>query len=268
MKIVRFLDTDGRCRYGEAIDETSARVIEGDLFGRYRVTEERVEVRKLLAPVEPRSILCVGLNYREHAAEGGWPIPRYPVLFLKAANTLNHPGDPIVLPAVEPVEVDYEGELAIVIGKAGKNINRDVAFEHVLGYMCANDVSGRSWQKDKGGGGQWCRGKSFDGFCPLGPCLVTTQGIPDPSGLKISTTLNGRVVQSSTTADMIFDVPELIRFLSEDTTLLPGTVILTGTPPGVGYARKPPVFLRDGDEISVEIERIGRLSNTVRNGSR
>lgn len=267
MKIIRFLDADGRCRYGEAIDETSARVIEGDLFARYRVTDERVRVRKLLAPVEPRSILCIGLNYREHAAEGGWPIPEHPVLFLKAANSLNHPGDPIVLPVVEPVEVDYEGELAVVIGKAGKNISREAAFEHVLGYTCANDVSGRSWQKDRGGS-QWCRGKSFDSFCPLGPCLVTTQQIPDPNGLKISTTLNGRVMQSSTTADMIFDVPELIRFLSEDTTLLPGMVVLTGTPPGVGYARKPPVFLRDGDEISIEIEGIGRLTNPVRSSSK
>lgn len=263
MKIIRFLDSDGRCRYGEPTNGRNARLIEGDPFSRYRVTDQSIRVHKLLAPVEPSSILCIGLNYREHAAEGGWPIPEYPVLFLKAANALNHPGDPILLPAVEPVEVDYEAELAVVIGKAGKNIARNAALDHVLGYTCANDVSGRSWQKDKGGS-QWCRGKSFDSFAPLGPCLVTADDIPNPNDLKVSTTLNGQVMQSSTTADMIFDIPELIRFLSEDTTLLPGTVILTGTPPGVGYARKPPVFLRDGDEITIEIERIGRLTNRVK----
>ena len=151
----------------------------------------------------------------------------------------------------------------VVIGKAGKNISRSAALSHVLGYTCGNDVSGRSWQIKKGGS-QWCRGKSFDGFCPLGPWLVTPEEIPDPDNLKISTTLNGRVMQSSTTADMIFDIRELIRFLSEGTTLLPGTIIMTGTPPGVGFARKPPVFLKSGDEITVEIEGIGRLSNPVR----
>jgi 2-keto-4-pentenoate hydratase/2-oxohepta-3-ene-1,7-dioic acid hydratase in catechol pathway len=158
--------------------------------------------------------------------------------------------------------VDYEGELVVVIGKAGKNISREAALDHVLGYTCGNDVSGRDWQIKKGGS-QWCRGKSFDSFCPLGPWLITPDEIPDPNDLSISTTLNGQAMQSSSTANMIFDVPELIRFLSEGTTLSPGMVIMTGTPPGVGFARKPPVFLKHGDEVVIEIEGIGRLRNPV-----
>jgi 2-keto-4-pentenoate hydratase/2-oxohepta-3-ene-1,7-dioic acid hydratase in catechol pathway len=263
MKIIRFVDTSGQERYGEAIDQKNARIISGDLFGAYRLTDETAAVQQLLAPVLPPSILCVGLNYKEHAAESAMKLPDYPVLFIKSLNALNNPGDPIVLPKIEPVEVDYEGELVVVIGKGGKNISRAQALKHVLGYTCGNDVSGRDWQIKKGGS-QWCRGKSFDTFCPLGPWLVTPDELPDPGNLKISTTINGEVMQSSSTANMIFDVPELIRFLSEGTTLLPGTVIMTGTPPGVGFARNPPVFLKDGDEVSVEIEKIGRLTNPVR----
>ncbi len=262
MKIMRFIDASGRERYGEAIDRNNARLISGDLFGAYQLTDETAAVQKLLAPVLPPSILCVGLNYKEHAAESSMKLPDYPVLFIKSLNALNNPGDPIVLPKAEPVEVDYEGELVVVISKMGKNIPRARALEHVLGYTCGNDVSGRDWQIKKGGS-QWCRGKSFDTFCPLGPWLVTPEELPDPGNLKISTTINGETMQSSSTANMIFDVPELIRFLSEGTTLLPGTVIMTGTPPGVGFARKPPVFLKDGDEVSVEIEKIGRLTNRV-----
>lgn len=263
MKIMRFIDASGRERYGEAIDQNNARLISGDLFSAHQVTDETAAVQKLLAPVLPPSILCVGLNYKEHAAESAMKLPQYPVLFIKSMNALNNPGDPIVMPEVEPVEVDYEGELVVVIGKGGKNISREAALEHVLGYTCGNDVSGRDWQIKKGGT-QWCRGKSFDTFCPLGPWLVTPDELPDPGNLKISTTINGELMQSSSTANMIFDVPELIRFLSEGTTLLPGTVIMTGTPPGVGFARKPPVFLKDGDEVTVEIEKIGRLTNPVR----
>lgn len=262
MKINRFLDESGRQRFGEMVDEHTARVIEGDLFESFRVTEEAIAVAKLLAPVAARNILCVGLNYREHAQETGAKIPEYPVLFIKSLNALNHPGDPIVIPRVEPLEVDYECELAVVIRKPAKNVSRDAALEHVLGYTCANDVSGRNWQIEKGGG-QWCRGKSFDTFCPLGPCLVTPDEIPNPNDLKIKTIINDKVMQDWTTSDMIFDVPELICFLSQGTTLLPGTVILTGTPQGVGFARTPPVFLKNGDEVTIEIEGIGRLRNPV-----
>ena len=262
MKIVRFEDSAGAVHYGEWVDEGSARLIEGTIFGIFRVTDQVVRIGKLLAPVEPRTILCVGLNYRRHAEETGARIPEHPVLFIKAVNALAHPGDPIIIPRVAPGQVDYEGELAVIIGKPGKNIERQRALDHVLGYTCANDVSARRWQKE-GGGKQWCRGKSFDTFCPLGPCLVTSDEIPDPNGLKIKTTLNEEIMQDSTTADMIFDVPSLISFLSEGTTLLPGTVILTGTPQGVGFARNPPVFLKKGDRVTIEIERIGKLVNPV-----
>ncbi len=262
MKIVRFQDSTGVIRHGEWVDKRSARLIEGTIFETYRVTDRVVRIGKLLAPVEPRSILCVGLNYRRHAEETGTKIPDYPVLFIKAVNALNNPSDPIVIPQIAPGQVDYECELAVVIGKPGKNIERRLTLDHVLGYTCANDVSARRWQKE-GGGKQWCRGKSFDTFCPLGPCLVTTDEIPDPNTLRITTTLNDETMQDSTTADMIFDVPSLISFLSEGTTLLPGTVILTGTPQGVGFARNPPVFLKKGDRVAIEIERIGTLVNPV-----
>jgi 2-keto-4-pentenoate hydratase/2-oxohepta-3-ene-1,7-dioic acid hydratase in catechol pathway len=150
-----------------------------------------------------------------------------------------------------------------VIGRAARNVSRENALSHVLGYTCANDVSARDWQKH-GGGGQWCRGKTFDTFCPLGPALVTADEIADPGGLKIRTVLNGEVMQDCTTGDMIFDVPALIAFLSGSTTLQPGTVILTGTPHGVGMARNPPVWLREGDTVTVEIDGIGALTNPVR----
>ena len=262
MKIVRFQDLKGDVRYGEWVDEASARLIEGTIFETYRVTDRIVRIGKLLAPVEPRSILCIGLNYRRHAEETGARIPEFPVLFIKAVNALAHPGDTIVIPKIAPQQVDYECELAVFIGRSAKNVERQHALDYVLGYTCANDVSARRWQKE-GGGKQWCRGKSFDTFCPLGPCLVTADEIPDPNTLAIQTTLNDQIMQESTTADMIFDVPSLISFLSEGTTLLPGTVILTGTPQGVGFARNPPVFLKKGDQVAIEIERIGTLVNSV-----
>ena len=190
-------------------------------------------------------------------------IPEYPILFGKGLNTLQNPGDPIQIPTHLPSEeVDYECELAVVIGKPCKNVKREDALHYVLGYTCANDVSARDWQK-KFGGSQWSRGKFFDTFCPLGPVLVTTEEILDPNTLGIRTILNGKIVQQSNTADMIFDVPTLIEFLSGSTTLYPGTIILTGTPSGVGMAQTPPVWLQAGDIVTVEIEGIGQLTNPV-----
>ena len=263
MKIVRFQDRAGVIHYGEWTAETSARLITGDIFDRYAVTDRVVDIAKLLAPIVPAMILGIGLNYRRHAEETGAAIPDCPVLFFKALHALNNPGDPILIPRVAPGQVDYECELAVVIGRAGKNIAPAHALDYVLGYTGANDVSARRWQKN-GGGKQWCRGKSFDTFCPLGPCLVTRDALPDPMSLRMQTRLNGATMQDWTTADMIFDVPTLISFLSEGTTLVPGTIILTGTPQGVGCARHPPVFLQDGDHVTVDIERIGALSNPVR----
>jgi 2-keto-4-pentenoate hydratase/2-oxohepta-3-ene-1,7-dioic acid hydratase in catechol pathway len=262
MRIIRFLDGTDREWFGEEVGDGVARLIEGDIFGSHQLTDQVATVGKLLAPVAPPNILCIGLNYRKHAEESGARIPEHPVLFMKATTALGHPGAPILLPRTE-AEVDYECELAVVIGRKAKDVSRDEALDHVLGYTCANDVSGRSWQTKKGGS-QWCRGKSFDTFCPLGPALVTRDEIPDPNALRIKTLLNGEVMQDWTTSDMIFDVPELISFLSSGMTLLPGTVILTGTPQGVGFARKPPVFLKAGDEVVVEIEKIGSLRNPVR----
>jgi len=158
--------------------------------------------------------------------------------------------------------VDYECELAVVIGKPCKNVSRKNALQYVLGYTCGNDVSARDWQKRRSGG-QWCRAKSFDTFAPLGPCLVTPDEIPNPNALRIRTLLNGEVLQENNTSDMIFDVPTLIEFLSGSTTLLPGTVIFTGTPSGVGMARTPPRYLELGDVVTVEIEKIGKLTNPV-----
>lgn len=262
MKIIRFLDASDDLCFGERVDDQSARFIEGNIFKTYTVTDQIVSVSKLLAPVETKSILCIGLNYRQHAEETGAKIPEHPVLFIKAANALNNPGDPIVIPKVAPGQVDYECELAVVIGKPAKNVSREEALDYVLGYTCANDVSARRWQKE-GGGKQWCRGKSFDTFCPLGPYLVTPDEISNPNTLTIKTILNGETMQDSTTSDMIFDVPTLISFLSEGTTLLPGTVILTGTPQGVGFARNPPIFLKSGDQVRIEVEHIGVLTNPV-----
>lgn len=262
MRIIRFLDDRGNERLGQWLDESTAAPIEGDLFGEYEATDDKVSLGKLLAPVKPPAIICIGLNYRRHAEESGARIPEYPVVFMKSPGALQNPGDPIILPAVEPTEVDYECELAVVIGRKAKNVRKEDALSFVLGYTCANDVSGRSWQTKKGGG-QWIRGKGFDTFCPLGPALVTTDEIPDPNSLKIKTELNGQTVQDWTTSDMIFDVPTLVSFLSQGTTLFPGTVILTGTPQGVGFVRKPPLLLKAGDRVVIEVEKIGRLENPV-----
>ena len=264
MKLIRFLDSTGRAQYGSEQPDGSVRRIEGDIYGSYQVTDECTTVAKLLAPIVPAQILCIGLNYRLHAAETKARIPERPILFLKGINTVQHPGDPIEIPQQLPSdEVDYEGELAVVIGKVAKNVSRARALDYVLGYTCANDVSARDFQI-RYGSGQWCRGKTFDTFAPLGPRLVTADEIPDPNVLAISTTLNGQRVQDSRTSDMIFDVPALIEYLSGSTTLVPGTVILTGTPQGVGMATKPlPRWLRPGDTVSVEIEKIGTLTNPV-----
>lgn len=263
MKIIRFLDSSGTPSYAAQQADGSARVIKGDIFGDFLVSETVADVAKLLAPVQPTAILCIGLNYKFHAEESGAAIPEHPVLFMKSPGAVQNPGDPILLPMhLKSNSVDYECELALVIGKAAKNVRKDEALEYVLGYTAANDVSARDWQKN-GGGGQWCRGKTFDTFCPLGPVLVTPDELPNPNALAIKTVLNGETVQDWNTNDMIFDVPTLIEFLSGSTTLLPGTVILTGTPHGVGMARKPPLWMKSGDSVSIEIEGIGTLTNPV-----
>ncbi|HYO11413.1 MAG TPA: fumarylacetoacetate hydrolase family protein [Tepidisphaeraceae bacterium] len=263
MRIVRFL-SEGKVQTGELLgDGRAARVIRGDFENGFEATRFTAPIEKLLAPLVPTDILCIGLNYREHAAESGSSVPQNPVLFIKASNTLNHPGDPIRIPRRSSM-IDYEGELAVVIGKPARHVPRERAMEHVFGYTVANDVSARDWQRQKElGGGQFARGKSFDGFCPLGPWIVTRDEVPNPNALRLRTILNGQVMQDHTTADMIFDVPTLIESLSSTMTLRPGAVLLTGTPQGVGFARTPPVWMKAGDTVSVEIEGVGRLENPV-----
>jgi 2-keto-4-pentenoate hydratase/2-oxohepta-3-ene-1,7-dioic acid hydratase in catechol pathway len=263
VKIIRYQDKTA-IKYAALQADGTAFELEGDIFQQPKLTSKKATVEKLLAPLHPTQIIGIGLNYRKHAEEAGAKIPEYPVVFMKPLNTVQHPDEPIVLPQqASSTETDYECELAVVIGKTCKNVKKEDALGVVLGYTCANDVSERDWQL-KRGGSQWLRGKAFDTFCPLGPSLVTTEDIPNPNALAIKTMLNGVTVQDWNTRDMIFDVPTLIEFLSMDTTLLPGTVILTGTPHGVGMGQKPaPKYLEPGDEVVIEIERIGRLRNTV-----
>ena len=263
MKFVRYQDATGKTSYGcRHMDGRTTR-IQGDILCEYEDSGEVVTPAKLLAPIEPRDILCIGLNYRKHAAEGNKPIPEYPVVFMKNLGTLQNPNDPIILPRrLRSDAVDYECELAVVIGRECYNVPKAQALDYVLGYTCANDVSARDWQIEKGGS-QWCRGKTFATFCPIGPWIVTPDEIPNPNALTIKTVLNGQTMQDWSTSDMIFDVPTLIEFLSGSTRLLPGTIILTGTPHGVGAARKPPVFLKPGDKVTIEIGGIGSLTNPV-----
>jgi 2-keto-4-pentenoate hydratase/2-oxohepta-3-ene-1,7-dioic acid hydratase in catechol pathway len=264
MRIIRFLDENGKECYGHDFRDGHATLSEGNLFDGLKETGIRVSVKKLLAPLRPAAILCIGLNYRQHAVETGIKIPEYPVLFMKNPAAVTHPGDPIIMPraCLNTPQVDYEAELVAIIGKPARDVPAARALDYVLGYTAGNDVSARWWQKHAGAS-QWIRGKSFDTFCPLGPELVTADEIPDPQNLRLRCILNNEVMQDGHTSDMIFSVPELIQFLSEGTTLLPGTIILTGTPSGVGFVRQPPVYLKPGDVATIEIEHIGMLTNPV-----
>ena len=265
MKIARILLPDGIIHYARPLDDegNTMEILSGDPFHGVHLTGDRVTRFTLLAPMVPAAILCIGLNYRQHADEMNAKIPKFPILFLKNPSALLDPGAPIRIPRkLASTQVDYEGELAIVIGKTCLNATRENALDHVLGYTVANDVSARDWQKDWGGS-QWCRGKSFDTFAPMGPWIVTRDEIPDPDALRITTRVNNETLQDSNTSDMIFDVPALIEFLSGNTTLAVGTVILTGTPSCVGLGRAPHRWLREGDSVEVEIEKIGILSNPV-----
>jgi 2-keto-4-pentenoate hydratase/2-oxohepta-3-ene-1,7-dioic acid hydratase in catechol pathway len=215
-----------------------------------------------LAPVpDPRKVICLGLNYRDHAIETGAEIPSEPVIFNKFPTTVIGPEQPIVLPKVSE-EVDYEAELVVVIGRGGRDIPRETAMEHVAGYMVGHDVSARDWQLRKPGK-QWLAGKTFDTFAPTGPWLTTTDEVPDPHDLGIRLHLNGKTMQDSCTAQLIFRIDEVIAYLSQICTLEPGDLIFTGTPPGVGMAQKPPVWLKAGDIVEVEIDRLGTLRNPV-----
>ncbi|KAI4134921.1 MAG: hypothetical protein LQ347_001129 [Umbilicaria vellea] len=275
-RLVRFLAKDGRTYYGDAIlpagvsdiaKTTRARVIKGDIFGKHDVTEQVADVRLLLAPLareDVKTVRCLGLNYEQHAKESGMPLPKYPVLFYKPVTSLAGPFDnvPVAAPAQEVEGLDYECELVAVIGKEAKDVPESKALDYVLGYAVGDDISHREWQL-KRGGGQWSLGKGFDGWAPFGPAIVSANLIKDPQALRITTKVNGQVVQDSSTKDMIFGVAKTISFLSQGTTLLPGDLIFTGTPQGVGSGRKPPLWLRDGDLVEVALEGVGTCVNKV-----
>jgi acylpyruvate hydrolase len=221
---------------------------------------EEVTLRPVIP--QPRKIICVGLNYRPHVTETARELPAYPVLFTKFSASLTGPYSALELPS-ESAEVDYEGEIAMVIGRPGRRIARADALEHVAGYTVANDVSMRDYQRKTH---QWLQGKCWQASTPLGPWLVTADELADRAALRVRTVLNGETLQDATTAELIFDVPELIATISETVTLEPGDVILTGTPGGVGMARDPKVFLKPGDAIAVEVDGVGRIENRVVGG--
>lgn len=238
----------------EAQDSIAASIDFENLFAKDQIA--------LAAPIgDPGKIICIGKNYAKHAQEMGSEPPSIPVVFSKFNSAIAAPGSDISLPAISE-KVDFEAELVVVIGKAGRFIERSDAMSHVFGYCCGNDVSARDWQKEKPGG-QWLLGKSFDNFAPLGPCIVTADEIEDPHNLNIAMRLNGETMQSSNTSHLIFPIDFLVSHLSQFVTLQPGDLIFTGTPAGVGAGRTPQVFLKSGDRMEVEIQGVGTLRNKV-----
>jgi len=258
MKIARFKN-NGKKQFG-IIDGDSIRVLAGLPWEKIVPTNEQLPLSqvKLLAPIQPPDVIAIGLNYKKHADESGFKHPAAPVIFLKATSSVIGPDEPILLPKMAPEQVDYETELAIVIGKTCRRVTEAEALSYVFGYTCGNDVSARDCQLKQDS--QWARGKSFDTFCPLGPWIETEMN-PDNAGISLK--LNGQVMQDSNTNDMIFSSAKLVSYCSQFATLRPGTVIMTGTPAGVGFARKPPVFFKAGDVVEVIIQGIGTLRNPV-----
>lgn len=264
VRIARFQDGAGAVSYGIQQADGAITYAEGNPFsGTLKDTGKKASVSRLLSPVVPPTIMCIGLNYRKHADELKLPYPKNPVVFLKPPTCAAGHLDPVVKPRISE-KMDYEVELAIVIGRDCKDVSEDEALDYVLGYTCANDVSTRDWQKDPPlAGGQWTRSKIFDNFAPLGPVIVTKDEIPDPNTLGVRCLVNGNVMQDSNTNDLIFNVQQCVSFLSIGSTLPAGTVILTGTPAGVAEGRSPQPWLQPGDVCIVEIEHIGQLQNPI-----
>ena len=260
MRMVRFVSDDGQTHHGRLVDDGHAAPLLGSPYAdEPQFAAQAVAIQRLLPPVEPPNIFAIGRNYRAHVEETGARLPDKPLIFMKPTTAVLEPGGTILLPEPAPDEVDFEAELAIVIGKTARCVPEERALDYVLGYTCANDISARDCQRnDK----QWPRAKGFDTFCPLGPCLVTRDAL-NPQQVSIRSRLNGELMQESNTDCMIHSCATLISYLSHQFTLLPGTLVLTGTPEGVGFARQPPVFLRPGDRLEVELEGIGTLHNAV-----
>ncbi|KAK6205236.1 uncharacterized protein RJT21DRAFT_117728 [Scheffersomyces amazonensis] len=284
-RLIRFVAKDGKIYRGEPIvpndeydlgkaalagEEIKAKVITGDIFGDAVVTDEVKEVKTLLGPLTEDDvpiIKCVGLNYMKHIQEGGRTPPPYPSIFYKPRFSVADFGEPIPIPKIaQENQVDYEGELCVVIGKTGKDIKVEDALSYVAGYVSGNDVSARTWQRDPkyaGGVPQWGFSKSFDKYAPLGPAVVSTAVIPNPGTLQLKTIVNGEVRQDTNTDDLLFNVPKIIAFISQGTTLEKGTVIMTGTPSGVAMGMKSPKYLKHNDVVEVSIEKIGTLHNKM-----
>jgi len=264
MQIIRFVTKEGTIAWGTNWDKKTASLLEGDVFVHLEDSGQKVEVKEILPVVWPAAIICIGLYYRRHALETGLDLSPHPAVFMKNPGAVIGHRAPIVIPdcCSKPPEVDFEAELGVVIKSSAKNVSEDQALNHVLGYTCANDISARRWQKHAGAG-QWVKGKSFDTFCPCGPVLVTNDEVENPQNLEIQCRVNGKTMQQSNTNDMVFSVAQIVSYLSQSCTLLPGTLILTGTPEGVGFIRKPPIFLAPGDRIEVDIKGIGILENPV-----
>lgn len=247
-------------RGGEAVLERAKEALQSGNVKSYKLSDVTV-----LAPVLlPSKIIAVGLNYIDHCKEAGLAVPTEPVLFAKFPNSVCGPYDDLTWPADVTKEVDYEVEFGVVIGRRGRNIPEKDAFEYVFGYTTVNDVSARDLQFTNAK--QWDRSKSMDTFCPYGPYIVTRDEISDPHNLTVRTILNGKEMQHSNTKNLIFNVPQIIAYASQGTTLMPGDLIPTGTPFGVGFSRKPPVFLKDGDECVCEVEKIGAIKNRIKLG--
>lgn len=260
VRLARFQDQAGATSYGISHADGSLTVAEGCPFaGTLKDTGRKAVAKCHLAPFQPTSVICIGLNYSKHADELGLPYPKNPVVFTKPPSSAVGNNAKVVKPRVSQ-KMDYEVELAVVIGKPCKDVSVEQALDYVLGYTVANDLSTRDWQKvPELAGGQWCRSKGFDGFSPLGPVLVTRDEIPDPNNLALRSFVNGEKRQDSSTNDLIFKVQEIISFLSCGSTLMPGTVILTGTPAGVAEGMKGQPWLKPGDRVTTEIDKIGAL---------
>ncbi|ODV64439.1 fumarylacetoacetate hydrolase family protein ASCRUDRAFT_68414 [Ascoidea rubescens DSM 1968] len=276
-RLVRFLAEDGKIYYGDGIlpkhiSDSSlvkeAKVILGNILSNnYSITDKVLKISKLLSPLDPfrdiSTVRFLGMNYRKHAIEINAPIPKYPVLFYKPITAINNPFDDIIVPKVAqvyPSKVDYEVELVIVIGKTGKNILLKNADDHILGYTVGNDVSQRTWQIERGGS-QFSTGKMFDSWAPIGPAIVSKSLIQNPNNLGIKSEINGELRQNSNTKDLIFNVQQLVSFLSQGTTLNAGDLIFTGTPEGVGMGFNPPKWLKHNDVSTFNIENIGTIQN-------